>query len=370
MRINFKKQARNGIGIFASADTQRITLIQDDNSRCYIRMLDRGQWCYPEWQDPDGFASQDDAENFLVDHDWQSADAENIEYDTVETGFIFNILGMRYNPDTDKYEFVDRDRTVQIIGNPANPLSVEFIHDEESESRDYCDMEEMICDVEDTILSYTKSVFSKRMPVTAAINVKNLASQLFRVKSSNVWAYRLFLRDRHDKTGDLIVQFKHKDGGAGDVYIYYDVPFMVFRKWQATQSKGHYFWKHIRNYYKYSKLTGDKIGKLKNAVNHYEHNVTYDTGETEPFPTCRYLLEFVSEFTSGKIDRQQFVDDVQDYYYIGLTDLEDESKKFATEFKNLIINVINKHTDYGDDRLKRVLIRNMNILNRILNDES
>ena len=112
------------------------------------------------------------------------------------------------------------------------------------------------------------------------------------------------------------------------------------------------------------------MGKLQNAVNHYEHNVEYDTGETEQFPTCRYLLEFVTDFTSGRLDRQQFTDDVQDYYYIGLTDLEDESRKFATEFKNQIINVINKHTDYGDDRLRRVLTRNMNNLNRILDDEA
>lgn len=368
MQINFTKRNVHGKSIYAPKDTDGISLIQDNNSRCYIRILDDGQWIYPEWQSEDGFESVDDAENFLADHDWKSADSESIEYDEVETGFIFNLLGMQYDPYTEKYSFIDKDNTVEIIGDPSNPLSIEVLHDEESESRDYCDMEEMICDVEDTILSYTKGVFSKRMPVTAAINVKNLASQLFRVKSSNVWAYRLFLRDRHDKTGDLIVQFKHKDGGAGDVYIYYDVPFMVFRRWQATQSKGHYFWKYIRNYYKYSKLTGDKMGKLKNAVNHYEHNVQYDNGETDKYPTCRYMLEFVSDFISGKINREQFTSDLEEYYDIGKTDMLDESKKFTDDFKTHIINVVNKHSDYGDDRLKRTLSREVRYLNNSIQE--
>ena len=369
MKINFTKQIKNGVRIYASKDTSRITLVQDPNSRCYIRCLDGDEWIYPEWQDRNGFDSPEDAESFLWDHDWKSADTDTIDYDTTETGFIFNLLGMSYNPDTNKYEFVDRDSTITISGDPVNPLSVDFMHDEESESRDYCDMEEMICDVENTILSYTKSVFSKRVPVTAAINVKNLASQLFRVKSSNVWAYRLFMRDRHDKTGDLIVQFKHKDGGAGDVYIYYDVPFMVFRRWQATQSKGHYFWKYIRNYYKYSKLTGDRMGKLKNAVNHYEHNIKTDGEDVDLTPTCRYMLEFVNDYLTGKIDREQFTNDLQDYYDIGKTDMLSENKRFTDDFKTHIINVVNKHQDYGDDRLKRVLTKEVKYLNGLLAEE-
>ena len=105
--------------------------------------------------------------------------------------------------------------------------------------------------------------------VMAAINTKNLAQNLVRVKSSNVWAYGLNIKDRKDKTGDLIVQFKDKNGGPGSVYIYYDFPSALYKKWQSAPSKGHFFWVYIRNNYRYSKLSGDRIGKLPNAINHY-----------------------------------------------------------------------------------------------------
>lgn len=116
------------------------------------------------------------------------------------------------------------------------------------------------------ILCYRIVPQSARKSILAAINTKNFSNKLIRVKSSNVWSIGLNMKDRKDKTGDLLVQFKGKTGGPGDVYIYYDVPFALYRKWQTAPSKGHFFWKYIRNYYKYSKLTGDKKGKLKNAI--------------------------------------------------------------------------------------------------------
>lgn len=127
----------------------------------------------------------------------------------------------------------------------------------------------------DSCIEYDDSIFmntmiisvSDRQAVLAAINTKDLSKNLVRVRSSNVWSYGLNIKDRKDKTGDLVVQFKSKNGGAGDVYIYYDVPIVVYRRWQSAPSKGHYFWVYIRNNFKYSKLTGDKRGKLANAVN-------------------------------------------------------------------------------------------------------
>lgn len=110
---------------------------------------------------------------------------------------------------------------------------------------------------------------SHRSAITAAINTKNLAQNLVRVKSSNVWAYGLNIKDRKDKTGDLIVQFKNKNGGPGDVYIYYDFPSALYRKWQSAPSKGHFFWVYIRNNFNYSKLTGNRRGVLPNAINSY-----------------------------------------------------------------------------------------------------
>lgn len=115
------------------------------------------------------------------------------------------------------------------------------------------------------ILCMTFSNIKNRTKILAA-NTKDLASNLSRVKSSNIWSYGFNMKDRHDKKGDIVVQFKGKHGGPGDVYIYYDVPFIVYRRWQSAPSKGHYFWMYIRNIFKYSKLTGDKRGKLKNAI--------------------------------------------------------------------------------------------------------
>lgn len=107
-----------------------------------------------------------------------------------------------------------------------------------------------------------------RCAVMAAINTKNLAQNLIRVRSSNVWAYGMNVRNNGDKTGDLIVQFKDKNGGAGNVYIYYDFPVKMYQRWQSAPSVGHFFWQYIRHNYKYSKLTGNKRGVLPNAVNH------------------------------------------------------------------------------------------------------
>lgn len=107
------------------------------------------------------------------------------------------------------------------------------------------------------------------MPITAAINTKNLAKNLIRVRSSNVWAIGFNVRNQGDKAGDLIMQFKNPNGGAGDLYIYYDVSIKDYRRLLNAPSVGHQFWVSIRNNYKYSRLTGSKKGVLPNAVNNW-----------------------------------------------------------------------------------------------------
>ena len=105
--------------------------------------------------------------------------------------------------------------------------------------------------------------------INCAVNKNTINNILSRVKSSNVWAFGMD-RDSIDTStgsGDLVVQFKNKAGGPGDIYIYYDVPTNLYRKWVTTQSKGSWFWRNIRHRFKYSKLTGDKRGKLPNAIN-------------------------------------------------------------------------------------------------------
>ena len=108
---------------------------------------------------------------------------------------------------------------------------------------------------------------SRREAVMAGISSRDMTKNLTRVKSSNIWAYCINIRDRKDKTGDVITQFKGPKGGPGDIYIYYDVPVTLWRRWIGAPSKGHFFWQYIRNNFKYSKLTGNKRGVLKNAIN-------------------------------------------------------------------------------------------------------
>lgn len=103
--------------------------------------------------------------------------------------------------------------------------------------------------------------------ITASITARDITKNLVRVRSSNVWSYGIDIKKSGDNTGDVYAQFKNKNGGPGDIYIYYDVPVKLYRKWVSSSSKGHYFWKFIRNNFQYSKLTGDRRGKLKNAVN-------------------------------------------------------------------------------------------------------
>ena len=108
---------------------------------------------------------------------------------------------------------------------------------------------------------------SRNQVILCAISTRDLSKNLVRVKSSNVWSYAMNVKNPGDAKGDMLAQFKGKDGGPGDIYIYYDVPVIIYRRWVTAPSKGHYFWQYIRDVYKYSKLTGDKRGVLRNAIN-------------------------------------------------------------------------------------------------------
>lgn len=112
------------------------------------------------------------------------------------------------------------------------------------------------------------SILSSSTLILAGISSRDITKSMVRVKSSNIWSYTINIKDNKSKVGDVYVQFKGKRGGPGDVYVLYDVPVSVYRKWHSAPSKGHYYWQYLRNNYYYSKLTGDKRGKLRNAINH------------------------------------------------------------------------------------------------------
>ena len=103
--------------------------------------------------------------------------------------------------------------------------------------------------------------------ILAAISSRDITRDMVRVKSSNIWSYTININNKGDKVGNIFVQFKNNTGGPGDIYVLYDVPVTLYRRWITAPSKGHFYWKYLRNNFKYSKLTGDKRGKLKNAIN-------------------------------------------------------------------------------------------------------
>ena len=103
--------------------------------------------------------------------------------------------------------------------------------------------------------------------IKASISSKEITKNLVRVKSSNIWAYCIDLKRPTDKTGNVYVQFKSASGGPEDIYVYFDVPLVIYRRWLGTPSKGHYFWQYIRGKYNFAKLTGDKRTKQKGGVN-------------------------------------------------------------------------------------------------------
>ena len=100
--------------------------------------------------------------------------------------------------------------------------------------------------------------------VYARTNSRDFADKLIRVKSSNIWSYAF--QPRNDKIGDMLIQFKNKQGGPADIYMYYNVPSSLWRRFVAAPSKGHFMWEFIRHVFKYSKLTGDKKTKLANGI--------------------------------------------------------------------------------------------------------
>lgn len=108
---------------------------------------------------------------------------------------------------------------------------------------------------------------SDRQAIMSAISAKNLTDSMTRVKSSNLWACSINVKDYKSKIGDVYIQFKGKHGGPGDVYVYFDVPAKFYQRMISAPSKGHAFWQYIRGKYKYAKLTGDKRTKQKGGVN-------------------------------------------------------------------------------------------------------
>lgn len=215
----------------------------------------------PEWQGR-GYDTVEEAEEALNKHVWNE-----------DMQFLASMYGFVKSSEDNTYFHESPAGCVHITDWNADP-SIEISTDDSSESFD--NIEDALKYLDQLYESFQIDIFScatlsnksnTKTIVNAAISTRDLSKNLVRVKSSNMWAYTINIKDSKSKTGDVLVQFKGPKGGPGDIYLYYDVPVVVWRKWLSATSKGHYFWVNIRNNYMYRKLTGDKRGKLKNAVN-------------------------------------------------------------------------------------------------------
>lgn len=229
-----------------------------------------------------------------------------------------------------------------------------YLHNAESATEDSIDFDESV------FSNIIMTAVSDRLSIFAAINTRNLAKSLSHVKSSNIWAYGINVRNRKDKMGDVLVQFKAKNGGAGDIYIYYDVPKTIFNRWQSAPSKGHYFWVYIRNNFKYSKLTGDKIGKLDNAIN------SYSDSDIKAMTNCQFMLKFVDDYVRQIIDRATFEEELPEYFSMCKDEMIKESRTLTEKFKTDIVDFVNKKSDCSDDTLRTTIRQNIREIRKFL----
>lgn len=261
--------------------TGKFELVQCMNSdntqrKWYIKMSDSQRM--PRWQ-KDGFHTIEAAQEYLASHDWENASEVELIPNTFneELDFILNMYGFSRKEEDEvevgRYSRETEDGIV-YIKDLGDETQVEVYTLDESDVFDNFDeltkhLDSLFDSGENSILSSQAidSTSPLNMTVNAAISTRDLAKNLVRVKSSNLWAYTINIRDRKSKVGDVLVQFKGPKGGPGDIYLYMDVPISLWRKWLSAPSKGHFLWKYIRNDFLYRKLTGDRKGKLHNAVN-------------------------------------------------------------------------------------------------------
>lgn len=211
----------------------------------------------PNWSGT--FSSIECAENFLNSHDYIHASLTHMPMSSDDIEFIIDMYGFD-NVGKGKWAKQNRDKKLSLFVHPNEPKITIF---EDKPGKLFSETKRTFSEAIDAI-DYLDSIDS--CTAIKCASAREIAQKLVRVKSSNLWAYAIDIKDRHDKTGTVYVQFKGKNGGPGDLYRYFDVPVTLWRKWLGFPSKGNFHWKYIRFAFPYEKLTGDKHGKLKNAV--------------------------------------------------------------------------------------------------------
>lgn len=183
--------------------------------------------------------------------------------------FVCGLVGCqsRVRPTSNGFLFVaSAINTVSVTPKPSFDSLVDYVLDYQYKNAPYEHFERQ--SVEKGTWNTQESVLCSTY-VCAKSNrqsSREVSRNLVRVKSSNIWSYGV-QTELGKNTCDLYVQFKNPTGGPGDVYQYFDFPIRTWKKFITAPSKGHFFWKYVRNNYRYRKLTGDKRGKLPNAIN-------------------------------------------------------------------------------------------------------
>lgn len=219
------------------------------------------------------FQSVSAAESFLSCHDYNHSDCTSIPITESDVDLIYDMYCSKGNHKFGSRWYINSDFWIQGGYGKLTEDNFNFIQFSCSDGSVYIDADRLVnkldCVVNsnsiNTVDNTEHCIFASKM---GSKNTKGLRPQdLMRVKSSNVWAIGVEVSNNNIKEGTVYIQFKGKEGGPGDVYRYYDVPVTLYKRFITAPSFGHFVWKYLRNNFKYSKLTGDKRGKLSNAVN-------------------------------------------------------------------------------------------------------
>lgn len=218
-----------------------------------------------------GFKTVRSAEIFLDNHDYIRANCNTLPVSSDDLEFIKVVYGCKQiRPNAWSTE----NARIICSASDVNNFRVTVIN-ASKQSRMFADTESLLNYLDN--LHRDNSIFCK--VILRGVELRSIFAKrdrrsslevtenLIRVKSSNVWAYGVEIKDNNAKVGDVYVQFKRTNGGPGDIYKYYDVPVNLWRKFISYPSKGAFVWKYLRRGFNYSKLTGDKKGKLPNAIN-------------------------------------------------------------------------------------------------------
>lgn len=230
------------------------------NSKLHVKVDDKPMYSA-------GFVNITSVENFFDNIDYWTKDLYDLGFEQItDTSWEYEDDGLKivieYDSYNDWFEMSSNHMgDIDAINwHHFNIDSFDKVIKEVFDIFDFCDRSPIqsacICDPK-----------ADMRAVTAAISSRDLSAKLSRVKSSNLWSYAFDIKDAKDKFGTMLIQFKGTKGGPGDIYQYFDVPVNLWRRFISAASKGHFFWVYIRNNFKYRKLTGDKRGKLPNAVN-------------------------------------------------------------------------------------------------------